>query len=67
MSDREEQFGGVRVDKFRTAHTEPAGLIFLELAQDEGAGFQFAMTHSMAQQIVKSLQDQISKTKGKLS
>lgn len=66
MTDREQETVSVRVDKFRTAHTEPAGIIVLELAQDQGAGFQFSMTHSMAKQIVKSLQDQISKTKGKL-
>jgi hypothetical protein len=67
MTDTDHETTAVRVERFRTAHSEPAGIIVLELAQNQGAGYQFSMTLSMAQQIVKSLQDQISKTKGKLS
>jgi len=67
MSDSDSATNAFRVDKFRTAHSEPAGIIVLELAQDNGAGFQFSMTHTMAQQIIKSLQEQIAKTKGKLN
>lgn len=67
MTDRVHEPTSVRVDKFRAAHSEPAGIIALELAQDQGACYQFSMTLSMAQQIVKALQDQIDKTKGKLS
>ncbi len=67
MANNDTKMPGIKVDKFRTAHSEPAGIIALELASDGGASFQFAMTHSMAQQIVKSLQDQLSKSKGKMN
>lgn len=67
MADNDQNTPGIKVDKFRTAHSEPAGIIVLELANDKGAGFQFAMTHSMAQQLVKSLQDVLSKSKGKMN
>jgi hypothetical protein len=56
-----------RLEQFRTAHSEPAGLIVLELAQNDGVGCQFSMSASMAQQIVKSLQEQISRTHGRLN
>lgn len=67
MSDRDREPTAVRVERFRTAHSEPAGIIVLELGANQGVGYQFSMTLSMAQQIVKSVQEQISKTKGKLS
>ena len=67
MADDDQKTPGIKVDKFRTAHSEPAGIIVLELANDEGVGFQFAMTHSMVQQVVKSLQEQLTKSKGKMN
>jgi hypothetical protein len=65
MSDNERK--PFRLEKFRTARSEPAGIIVLELAQNDGVGFQFSMSAPMAQQIVESLQDQISKTHDKLN
>jgi hypothetical protein len=56
-----------RLEKFRTAHSNPAGYIVLEMAQEDGVGCQFSMSVQMAQQIVKSLQDQISKTQRNLN
>ena len=67
MADSDQETPGIRVEKFRTARSEPAGVIVLELAQNDGVGFQFAMTLPMAQQLVKSLQDRISDTKEKLN
>lgn len=67
MADNDQKTPGIKVEKFRTAHSEPAGIVVLELANDQGASFQFAMTHSMVQQVVKSLQDQLSKSKSKMS
>jgi len=67
MADDDKKTPGMKVDKFRTAHSEPAGVIVLELANDQGASFHFGMTHSMTQQVVKSLQEQLSKSKAKMN
>lgn len=67
MAANDQKTPGMKVEKFRTAHSEPAGIIVLELANDQGASFQFGMTHSMVQQIVRSLQDELSKSKGKMN